>query len=148
MCLLISPGQNGRLFADDIFRCIFANESLVFWLKISLKFVPKVPIQPDTGSDNGLVPNRRQAIIWTNADPIHWRIYAAQGGDELTVSVSVGPGVSGSLSVGTRADDIHGWGIGGMRPFWTNRRLVSPLAQHAWKVCVPGGIIIWKLFPH
>ena len=23
------------------------------------------------GSDNGLVPYRRQAIIWTNADPIH-----------------------------------------------------------------------------
>ena len=28
---------------------------------------------------------RRQAIIWTNADPIHWRIYAALGGDELIV---------------------------------------------------------------
>ena len=23
------------------------------------------------------------AIIWTNADPIHWRIYAALGRDEL-----------------------------------------------------------------
>ena len=31
-----------------------------------------------------LAPNRRQAIIWTNADPIHWRIYAVLGGDELT----------------------------------------------------------------
>ena len=27
------------------------------------------------GLDSGLVPNRRQAIIWTNADPIHWSIY-------------------------------------------------------------------------
>ena len=26
----------------------------------------------------------RQAIIWTNADPIHWRVYAAVGEDELT----------------------------------------------------------------
>ena len=26
----------------------------------------------------------RQAIIWTNADPIHGRIYASIGGDELT----------------------------------------------------------------
>ena len=26
----------------------------------------------------------RQAIIWTNADRVHWRIYAALGGDELT----------------------------------------------------------------
>ena len=25
-------------------------------------------------------PNRRQAIIWTNVGPIHWRIYAALGG--------------------------------------------------------------------
>ena len=37
------------------------------------------------GLDDGLAPNRRQAFIWTNADPIHWRIYAALGGDELTV---------------------------------------------------------------
>ena len=28
--------------------------------------------------------NRRQAIIWTDADTIHWRIYVAMGGDELT----------------------------------------------------------------
>ena len=33
--------------------------------------------------DNGLAPNRRQAIIWTNTDPIHCHIYAALGGDEL-----------------------------------------------------------------
>ena len=26
----------------------------------------------------GLVPKRRQTITWTHADPIHWRIYAAQ----------------------------------------------------------------------
>ena len=32
------------------------------------------------GLDNGLVPNRRQAIIWAHTDPIHWRIYAAPGG--------------------------------------------------------------------
>ena len=35
------------------------------------------------GSGNGLAPNRRQAIIWTNADPVRWRIYAALGRDEL-----------------------------------------------------------------
>ena len=37
--------------------------------------------QPSIRFDNGLAPNRRQAIIWTNADPIH---YAALGEDELT----------------------------------------------------------------
>ena len=35
------PGQNGRHFADDIFRCIFVNEKLCILIKISLKYVPK-----------------------------------------------------------------------------------------------------------
>ena len=34
-------------------------------------------------SDNGLVPNRWQAIIWTNADLNHWHIYAALGRDQF-----------------------------------------------------------------
>ena len=38
------PGQNGRLFADDIFRCIFVNENFCILINISLKFVPKGPI--------------------------------------------------------------------------------------------------------
>ena len=37
------------------------------------------------GLDNGLAPNRQQAIILTNADPIHWHIYVALGGDELMI---------------------------------------------------------------
>ena len=30
-----------------------------------------------------LALNRPQAIIWTNTGPIHWRMYAGVGGDEL-----------------------------------------------------------------
>ena len=33
--------QNGRHFADDIFKCIFLNENVWIPMKISLKFVPK-----------------------------------------------------------------------------------------------------------
>ena len=36
------------------------------------------------GSDNGMAPSRWQAIVWTNADPVHRRIYAALGENELT----------------------------------------------------------------
>ena len=36
--------QNGRHFADDVFKWIFLNENVWISLKISLKFVPKVPI--------------------------------------------------------------------------------------------------------
>ena len=80
----LPPGQNGRHFADDIFRCIFVKEKFCIMIKISLKFVPKGPVGNNlsNGLDNGLAPNMRQAIIWTNADPVHWRIYAARGGDE------------------------------------------------------------------
>ena len=38
------PGQNGRRFADDSFRCIFVNEKFCILIKISLTFVPKGPI--------------------------------------------------------------------------------------------------------
>ena len=34
---------------------------------------------------DGLALNRLQAIIWTNADIIHWRTYAELGRDELKV---------------------------------------------------------------
>ena len=36
--------QNGRHFADDIFKCIFLNENVWIPIEISLKFVPKDPI--------------------------------------------------------------------------------------------------------
>ena len=39
---------------------------------------------PSTGLDNGLVLNRWQVIMWTNADPTPWHLYAALGGDKLT----------------------------------------------------------------
>ena len=37
----LRPRQNGRHFADDIFKCIFLNENFWIPIKISLKFVPK-----------------------------------------------------------------------------------------------------------
>ena len=37
------PRQNGRHFTDDTFKPIFLNENIRFLIKISLKFVPKVP---------------------------------------------------------------------------------------------------------
>ena len=37
----LRPTQNGRHFADDVFKCIFLNKNVWVSLKISLKFVPK-----------------------------------------------------------------------------------------------------------
>ena len=38
----LRPRQDGRHFPNDIFKCIFLNENV--WISISLKFVPKGPI--------------------------------------------------------------------------------------------------------
>ena len=40
----LRPKQNGLLFPDDIFKCIFWNQNVWISLKSSLKFVPKVRI--------------------------------------------------------------------------------------------------------
>ena len=55
---------------DDIFKGIFMNA---------------IDLVVGISSGNGLRPNRRQAITWTHADPVHWRIYAASGRDELNI---------------------------------------------------------------
>ena len=40
----LRPRQNGRHFADDTLKCIFLNENVWIPIEISLKFVPKGPI--------------------------------------------------------------------------------------------------------
>ena len=40
----LRPGRNEQHFADDIFKCIFFNENVWVAIKISLKFIPKGPI--------------------------------------------------------------------------------------------------------
>ena len=40
----LRPRQNGRHFADAIFKCILLNENVWITIKNSLKFVPKGPI--------------------------------------------------------------------------------------------------------
>ena len=53
----------------DIFKCTFLNENVWISLKISPKFIPRQGSNwqhSSIGSDNGFVPTRRQAVIWTN----------------------------------------------------------------------------------
>ena len=40
----LRPRQNGRHFSDDTFKPNFLNENIRISIKISLNFVPKVPI--------------------------------------------------------------------------------------------------------
>ena len=44
LIIALRPRQNGRRFADDTFKRMFLNEDVRISIKISLKFVPKGPI--------------------------------------------------------------------------------------------------------
>ena len=52
----LRPTQNGRHFADEIFKCIFLNENEWISLKLSLKFVLKGPMNN--------IPALVQIIAW------------------------------------------------------------------------------------
>ena len=45
------PGQNGRQFADGIFKCISMNGNFCISFHISLKFAPKGPIDNKSALD-------------------------------------------------------------------------------------------------
>ena len=81
----LRPRQNGRHFADDILKCIFLNENVWIPIEISLKFVPKVPIdnilalvQITAGCRPGDKPLSEPMIV-------RLRIYASLGLNELTM---------------------------------------------------------------
>ena len=80
----LRPRQNRRHFADNDFKCNFLSENVWIPIKISLKFVPKGPINN--------IPALVQIMAWcgtgeshylTNDDPVQRSIYASLGLNEL-----------------------------------------------------------------
>ena len=78
------PRQNGRHFADDIFKWIFLNENVWIPIKIPLKFVPRGPINN--------IPAMVQIMAWRRpgakplSEPmtvVYWHIYASLGLNKL-----------------------------------------------------------------
>ena len=52
----LMPRQNGRLFPDDVLKCIFSNKNVWVSIYIWLKFVPKGPINN--------IPTLVQTLAW------------------------------------------------------------------------------------
>ena len=75
----LRPRQNRRNFTDDVFKCNFLNENILILIKISLKLVPKGPINNIPAFVQIMAWRRTGAIIWTNDDPVQWGIYASLG---------------------------------------------------------------------
>ena len=60
----LRPRQDGGHFPDDVFKCIFVNENAWIAIKISLRFVPKGPI------NNILALVQIMALRWPDAKPL------------------------------------------------------------------------------
>ena len=77
------PPDKMTAISQTIFSCAFSwMKSFVLRLKFHWHLFLRVQlIITSIGSDNGLAPDRWHDIIWTNAYQIHWRIYAALGGE-------------------------------------------------------------------
>ena len=80
----LRPRQNGRQFPHDIFKFIFLNKNVWVSINISLKFVPKGPINN--------IPALVRIIAWRRPGdkPLsesiiasYWTIYASLGLNEL-----------------------------------------------------------------
>ena len=57
--------QNGRTVAGNIIKRVSLEKNFGSSNEMSLKFDPKGPI---TINGSGLMPNRREVVIWTNVD--------------------------------------------------------------------------------
>ena len=83
----LRPRQNDRHFPGDIFRWIFLNENVWFSINISLKFVPRGPINN--------IPTLVQKMAWRRpgdkplSEPMMFKlscIYASLGLNELRLA--------------------------------------------------------------
>ena len=84
------PRQNGRHVADDISSAFSWMKIFEFRLKFHWIMFLTVNWQYGSiGSDDGLAPTRRQAIIWTNDGQVWWRIYASLGLNELSNLITI-----------------------------------------------------------
>ena len=91
---------------QKIFSDAFAwMKSFAFWLKFHWTLFLRVQLTISQ-------PIRRQAIIWTNSEPVHWRIYVALGGDELNH-------VFDQQYCTHKSSDIYTWSFD-LQMFWTS----------------------------
>ena len=74
-CITLMPWQNGRYFADDIYKA-FLEWKCVYLIENLTEICSQGPSWQciSTGSYSGLAPSRQQAIIWTDEDLVPWRI--------------------------------------------------------------------------
>ena len=72
----LRPRENGRHFADYIFKFIFLYEDWFILIQVSLKLVSNGPINNKPALVQITVSKKRHAITETNDGLVYWRTYA------------------------------------------------------------------------
>ena len=130
----LRPWQNGCDFADDTFKCIFLNENVRISIKISLKFVPKGPINNNpalvqimawcqSGNKPLSEPMMVSLLMHTCVTPSHWVKYISDKLLHLVFYLTRGPCLFFSRSLD--GGDLYGH----------NSHLCLPLRSYNMGMC-------------
>ena len=83
----LKPEQNGRHFADIIFKYVSWKETTGLFIQILWKLIRSTWQNVSIGSGYSLMPTWWQAITWTIDDPVHCILFALLGLNVLIGSV-------------------------------------------------------------
>ena len=89
----LGPRQNGCQSPDDTFKCIFLNENVRILIEISLKFVPKGPI------DNKPALAQIMAWRWPGDKPLSEPMLASVSGPQWVKMFFTSPDLAVSIAV-------------------------------------------------
>ena len=67
----LRPARNYHHFEENIFKCIFLEESFELQITVHITCFSGYDWQACIGWVSGLLPNRRRAITWTN---VQWNV--------------------------------------------------------------------------
>ena len=125
----LRPRQNGHRFADDTFKRIFLNENVRILIKISLKFVPKGPINN--------IPALVQIMAWRRS-----------GDKPLSepMMVNLPTHICVTRPQWVKAQYYSWWMMSsGLNPAWDQRQNNKSRSHHRW-VPVPTLIIALQTY--
>ena len=141
----LRPRQNGRHFPDNIFKCIFMNENIQTTIKISLKFVPRSPID----NNPALVVSSNE-FIWQRLICIFSVFLSGSSTRAPHLSVRF-PWVLCSSAVSCGQPCCRGYQPNWLLParlrFWMKRRGRKNSVVPRWlQVCGTASLSEWKVF--
>ena len=137
--------QNGRHFPDDIFKWIFFNENVWILIKISLKFVPKGPINKIPAGDKPLSEPMMVSLLthicvtqpqWVKKKTLQH--YISGHIDGLVKDCSISSALAMEiLQFCTKPLICKGW-------FWLSRTKAK--SHRRWIIC--GLSVLWIMYKH